>query len=257
MVKAVILAGGLGTRFGSETASRPKPLIEVGGRPIMWHIMKLYEHHGVRDFILCAGYRGDAITEFFTGYRQRYGDVEVDLGSGSVRVLRGPAENWRVTIIDTGQLTETGGRIKRIAPLVDADEFFLLTYGDTLTDVDVSGSIAYHRGHGRLATMSVVSPRNRFGRVVVEDGAIIEFREKQPAAPLQLNAGFFVLSPRVLGYIEGDETVWEQAPLERLASDRQLMAWHHGGFWQPMDTPVERDTLNRLWESGRAPWKVW
>src|SRR5271170_7346820 len=218
VVTAVILAGGLGTRFGSETASRPKPLIEVGGRPVVWHIMKLYEHHGVRDFILCTGYRSDAVAEFFIGYRQRFGDVEVDLGAGTVRVLRAPAEDWRVQVIDTGPLTETGGRIKRIAALLGADECFLLTYGDTLTDVDVSGSIAYHRAHGRLATMSVVSPPNRFGTVVVEDGAITEFREKQAAAPLQLNAGFFVLSPRVLGYIEGDDTVWEQAPLERLAT---------------------------------------
>jgi glucose-1-phosphate cytidylyltransferase len=257
MVTAVILAGGLGTRFGSETASRPKPLIEVGGRPVVWHIMKLYAHHGVRDFILCAGYRGDAIAEFFIGYRQRYADIEVDLGSGEVRVLRAPAEDWRVKVIDTGPLTQTGGRIKRLAALVGADEFFLLAYGDTLSDVDVSGSIAYHRAHGRLATMSVVSPPSRFGRVVVEDGVITEFREKQAAAELQLNAGFFVLSPRVFDYIDGDDTAWEHAPLERLATDRQLMAWRHDGFWQPMDTPVERDMLNRLWQSGRAPWKLW
>jgi glucose-1-phosphate cytidylyltransferase len=257
MVQAVILAGGLGTRFGGETASRPKPLIEVGGRPVLWHIMKLYEHHGVRDFVLCAGHRAAAIAEFFIGYHERYGDIEVDLPTGTVRVLRPPVEEWRVSIIDTGPTTETGGRIKRIASFVSGDEFFLLTYGDTLTDVDVSGSIAYHRSHGRLATMSVVSPPNRFGKVVVDAGVIIEFREKQPESPLLLNAGFFVLSPRILSYIEDDDTVWEQAPLERLAAERQLMAWRHDRFWQPMDTAVERDTLNRLWDTGRAPWKVW
>jgi glucose-1-phosphate cytidylyltransferase len=257
MVKAVILAGGLGSRFGIETATRPKSLIEVGGRPVLWHIMKLYEHHGVRDFILCAGYRAEALADFFIGYRSRFGDVEVNLADGAVRCLRPPAEDWRIQIIDTGAKTETGGRLKRIAPLITDDEFFLLTYGDTLTDVDVRGSIAYHRSHGRLATMSVVSPRNRFGKVTIEDGVITEFREKQSESPLQLNAGFFVLSPQVLSYIAGDDTVWEQSPLGRLAEERQLMAWLHEGFWQPMDTTIERDLLNRLWDAGPAPWKVW
>ncbi len=257
MVKAVILAGGLGTRFGKETETRPKPLIEVGGRPVLWHIMKLYRHHGVRDFVLCAGYRAEAVADFFIHYRRRCGDVEVDLKDGTIDILRAPAEDWRVKIIDTGVPTQTGGRLKRIASYVQDDEFFLMTYGDTLTDVDVSGSIAYHRSHGRLATMSVVSPPNRFGKVVIEDGAITEFREKQAESPLQLNAGFFVLSPRVLSYIAGDEVVFEQHPLERLAAERQLMAWRHDGFWQPMDTAVERDALNRLWDLGTAPWKVW
>lgn len=257
MVKAVILAGGLGTRFGDETANRPKPMIEIGGRPVLWHIMKLYEHHGVREFVICAGYRAEIVSEFFSRYRERYSDVEVDLSTGAVHVLRPPPETWRVSVIDTGPVTETGGRIKRIGPLIQSEELFLLTYGDTLTDVDVSGSIAYHRAHGRLATMSVVAPRNRFGKVVVEDGVITEFREKQAESPLQLNAGFFVLSPRVLSYIDGDATVWEQGPLERLAADGQLMAWRHNGFWQPMDTTIERDGLNRRWDNGDAPWKVW
>ena len=257
MPTAVILAGGLGTRFGAETALRPKPLIEVGGRPVLWHIMKLYEHHGVQDFVICAGYKAEAVVQYFLTYRQRYGDVEIDLADGSTHVLRAPPERWRVRVVDTGPSTETGGRIKRIAPLVSQEDFFLLTYGDTLTDVDVAGSIAYHRAHGRLATMSVVSPRNRFGKVVIENGAVTEFREKQAESPLQLNAGFFVLSPRVLTYVDDDRSVWEQGPLECLAREQQLMAWRHDGFWQPMDTAVERDTLNRLWESGQALWKVW
>jgi glucose-1-phosphate cytidylyltransferase len=257
MVKAVILAGGLGTRFGNETTSRPKPLIEIGGRPVLWHIMKLYEHHRVNDFVICAGYRAEALVDFFAGYRSRFGDVEIDLADGTLRLLRPPPENWRIQIIDTGLTTETGGRLKRIAPLVAGDELFLLTYGDTLTNVDVRGTIAFHREHGRLATVSVVSPRNRFGKVTIKDGIVTEFREKQSESPLQLSGGFFVLSPQVLKYIGADDTVWEQGPLERLAADRQLMAWQHDGFWQPMDTAVERDLLNRLWDSGQAPWKVW
>lgn len=257
MVKAVILAGGLGTRFGKETTLRPKPLIEIGGRPVLWHIMKLYAHHGVREFVICAGHRADAVVDFFVGYQSRFGDVEIDLLDGTVKLLRRPAEDWRIQIIDTGAATETGGRLKRISPLVADNEFFLLTYGDTLTDVDVRGTIAYHRSHGRLATVTVVSPRNRFGKVTIEDGVVTEFREKHLESPLQLSAGFFVLSPKVLSYIAGDETVWEQSPLERLAEDRQLMAWRHDGFWQPMDTTVERDLLNRLWDGGCAPWKVW
>jgi glucose-1-phosphate cytidylyltransferase len=257
MTKAVILAGGLGTRFGGEAALRPKPLIEVGGRPVLWHIMKLYEFHGICDFIICTGYRTEAIADFFLNYRSRFSDLDVDLANGTVQVLRSPAENWRVKIIDTGPLTATGGRLKRIAPLVETDEYFLMTYGDTLTNVDVSGSTAYHRSHGRLATMSVVSPQNRFGKVTIEDGAIVEYREKQSESPLQLNAGFFVLSPKVLSYIDNDTTIWEKGPLEQLARNRQLMAWRHEGFWQPMDTAVERDGLNRLWETGQAPWRVW
>ena len=257
MTQAVILAGGLGTRFGGETASRPKPLIEVGGRPVLWHIMKLYEHHGIRDFIICAGYRSEAIADFFLNYRSRFSDLDIDLVNGTVRVLRPPAENWRVRIIDTGPLTATGGRLKRIAALVANDDYFLLTYGDTLTNVDVSGSIAYHRSHGRWATMSVVSPKNRFGKVTIEDDVIVEYREKKSESPLQLNAGFFVLSPKVLSYIDNDATTWEDGPLEQLARDRQLMAWRHEGFWQPMDTAVERDNLNRLWETGQAPWRTW
>jgi glucose-1-phosphate cytidylyltransferase len=219
--------------------------------------MKLYAHHGVKDFIVCAGYKAEVVADFFASYGRRFGDIDVDLATGAVRLLRPPAEDWRVRVIDTGSATETGGRIKRIAPFVGNDEFFLLTYGDTLTDVDISGSVAFHRSHGRLATMSVVSPRNRFGKVTIKDNAIVEYREKQSESPLQLNAGFFVLSPEIVSYIEGDVTSWELGPLERLAADGQLMAWRHGGFWQPMDTRVERDTLERLWASGQAPWKVW
>ncbi len=219
-MKAVILAGGLGTRFGTETANRPKPMIEVGGRPILWHIMKLYELHGVRDFVVCAGYRADVIADYFVNYSLRFADLDIDFETGSSRILRRPPENWRVKIIDTGPTTETGGRVKRIASFVEGDEFFLLTYGDTLTDVDVGGSIAYHQSHGRLATMSVVSPRNRFGTVNVNENVVTEFREKQAESRLQINAGFFVLSPKILSYIENDSTVWEQAPLENPRSRR-------------------------------------
>jgi glucose-1-phosphate cytidylyltransferase len=257
MAMAVILAGGLGTRFIEETSTLPKPLIEIGGRPVLWHIMKLYAHHGMRDFVICAGYRAEAVVDFFAGYAERYGDVEVDLANGSVRLLRRPAEDWCVKVIDTGLATETGGRIRRIAAHVAEEPFFLLTYGDTLTDVDVGGTVAFHRAHGRLATMSVVRPRNRFGSVAIDGGVVTRYREKEPDGVLQLNAGFFVLSPRVLDYIEGDETVWERGPLERLAADRQLMAWMHEGFWQPMDTRAERDALDRMWQSGHPPWRVW
>lgn len=255
-MKAVIFAGGLGTRFVEETASLPKPLIEIGGRPVLWHIMKLYEHHGINDFVICAGYRNEAVVDYFLRYAYRFADVEIDCRTGGVTIMRPAAENWRVVVVDTGLHTQTGGRLKRIGHLVENEPSFLLTYGDTLTNVDVTGSIAWHHAHGRAATMTVFRPRNRFGRVKVDNGAITEFKEKG-ADSMQLNAGFFVLSPSVLDRIEADDTVWEQRPLETLAADGQLMAWDHDGFWQPMDTRSERDTLEQLWKTGAAPWKVW
>ena len=254
MMKVVILAGGRGSRLGEGTLRIPKPMVDIGGRPILWHVMRLYAHFGLTDFIVCLGYQGYVIKEYFANFLLHAGDVTIDLGRGEV-TRHGEAENWRVTLVDTGQATETGGRIRRIAGHLDADEPFCLTYGDGLADVDIAGLIAFHRASGRQATVTVVRPPGRFGVVTLQGGEVTTFAEK-PAAG-DINGGFFVLSPRVIDRIDGDDTVWERGPLSALAADGQLGGWRHDGFWQPMDTPRETAMLNALWAGGAAPWKLW
>jgi glucose-1-phosphate cytidylyltransferase len=255
-MKCVILAGGRGSRLGEETHLRPKPMIEVGGRPILWHIMKIFGAHGVNDFVICLGYRGYVIKEYFVNYFLHESDVTVEVDTGAVTFHENRSEPWRVTLVDTGDATLTGGRLLRVAPYLD-DEPFLLAYGDGVGDIDVSGLIRFHESHERDATMVVVRPPARFGRAQVEDDRVARFEEKPQAAEGLINGGWFVLSPAVLSLIEGDHTSWETTPLERLAASGELAAWRHEGFWQPMDTVRERDLLEDLWASGDAPWRCW
>jgi glucose-1-phosphate cytidylyltransferase len=256
-MKAVILAGGRGTRLAEETALRPKPMVEIGGWPILWHIMKIYEAHGVNDFVVCLGYKGWMIKEYFLNYRRHSSDIQVDLGTGRVEVLRPAAEPWRVTLVDTGEDTMTGGRLKRIAPHLAGEDAFCMTYGDGVADVDIRAEIAFHRAHGRMATVTAVTPPGRFGALDRDGDQVNAFIEKPPGDGGTINGGFFVLHPRALDRIEGDATVWEQEPLQSLARDGELRAFDHRGFWQPMDTLRDRDQLERLWAGGAAPWKVW
>jgi glucose-1-phosphate cytidylyltransferase len=256
-VKAVILAGGRGTRLAEETTLRPKPMVEIGGRPILWHIMKIYAAHGVTDFVICLGYKGWQIKEFFLNYRSHAADLTVDLATGAVDVLRPNAEPWRVTLVDTGEDTMTGGRLRRIAPHVAGDEAFCMTYGDGVGDVDITALIAFHRAHGRQATVTAVVPPGRFGALQREGNRVAAFTEKPAGDGGTINGGFFVLSPRVLERISGDPTVWENEPLTGLAHDGELHAYDHRGFWQPMDTLRDREQLERMWSEGRAPWLVW
>ena len=257
-MKAVILAGGLGTRLSEETVLRPKPMVEIGGRPILWHIMKIYAAHGITEFIVCLGYKGVQIKEYFANYRMHASDLTVDLGSGAVSFHRCAAEPWRVTLIDTGDTTQTGGRLKRIASHVADDEAFCMTYGDGLADIDVTALCAFHKAHGRQATVTAVRPPGRFGALDRTGSSVRAFTEKPSGdGGGTINGGFFVLSPNVLDRIAGDTILWEQEPLEGLARDDELRAYDHHGFWQPMDTLRDRTTLDRLWASGEAPWKIW
>jgi len=255
--KAVILAGGRGTRLGAETQLRPKPMVEIGGRPILWHIMKLYAAHGIRDFVICLGYKGDQIKEYFLNYRRHSSDLTLDLATGTATWLTPPAEDWRVTLVDTGEDTQTGGRLGRVAAHLRGEEGFCLTYGDGVSDVDIGALIAFHRAHGRDASVTAVVPPGRFGALEREGNTVRAFTEKPPGDGATINGGFFVLSPRVLDRIDGDDCVWEQAPLRGLAADDQLRAFDHRGIWHPMDTPRDRDVLEGLWQSGAAPWKKW
>jgi len=255
MTKAVILAGGFGTRLTEETVVRPKPMVEIGGKPILWHIMKSYSAHGVDDFIICLGYKGYMIKEYFSNYFPHMSDVTLTLDADARIVHQAKAESWRVTLVDTGHETMTGGRIKRIANYLD-DEDFCLTYGDAVSTVDIAGLIAFHRSHGRAATITAVLPPARFGALRLDGDRVEGFREKPPGDSQWINGGFFVLSPRVLDTIAGDATVWEQEPLEHLARSGELMAWRHAGFWQPMDTLREVRLLEQLWRTGAAPWRV-
>jgi glucose-1-phosphate cytidylyltransferase len=255
-MKAVILAGGLGTRITEETAVRPKPMVEIGGRPILWHIMKLFSAHGVDEFVICLGYRGYVIKEYFANYYLHSSDVTFDIGSNGMEVHQESAEPWRVTLIDTGQATATGGRLKRVLRYLDDEEFFF-TYGDGVTDLDLRALLDYHRGHDALATVTAVQPPGRFGALDIEGDSIRSFHEKPRGDGSWVNGGFFVLSPGVGDYIDGDESVWEEEPVERLASDGQLRAYRYDGFWRAMDTVRDRNHLEELWRSGGAPWKVW
>ena len=256
-MKAAILAGGLGTRLSEETATRPKPMVEIGGRPILWHIMKIYSSHGINDFILCLGYKGYVIKEYFQNYFLHMSDVTFDMRDNTMKVHQGSAEPWRVTLVDTGDETQIGGRIKRILPYVEPDEAFCLTYGDGVSNVNIGEVVALHKKEGVLATVTAAQPPGRFGSIRHEGNRVIGFQEKPVGDGGWINAGFFVLSPKVGSYIEGDNTVWEREPMERLAAERQLAVHFHRGFWQPMDTLRDKRYLEELWANGNALWKTW
>jgi glucose-1-phosphate cytidylyltransferase len=256
-MKAVILAGGRGSRLSEETDVRPKPLVEIGGRPIIWHIMNVYAAHGIVDFVVCAGYKGYLLKEYFANLGVHDSDVTFDLGAGEVTYHHPAQLSWRVTVADTGDKTMTGGRVRRVREYLSPDEPFCLTYGDGVADVDIPATVELHRRAGLLATMTVVRPSARFGTVSVDGVLVTEMLEKHPAGAAQVNGGFFVVEPEVLDRIDGDGSIWERDVLPQLAADRQLAAYEHTGYWQPMDTAWERDLLDDLWQTGRAPWKVW
>jgi glucose-1-phosphate cytidylyltransferase len=255
--KTVILAGGLGSRLSEETDVKPKPMVEIGGMPILWHIMKICGHYGLTDFIVCLGYKGYIIKEYFANYVLHRSDVTVDLAHNRLEFHSSDAEPWRVTLVDTGDKSMTGGRLKRIASYLEGDESFCMTYGDGVADVDIGALVDFHRAGGRLATMTAVRPPGRFGAAVLDGQRVVRFTEKPPGDGGYINGGFFVLSPKVIDFVEGDHTSWEQTPLERLAAEDQLTAFRHDGFWLPMDTLRDKMVLQELWEADRAPWKVW
>jgi len=256
-MKTVILAGGLGTRISEESHLRPKPMIEVGGRPILWHIMKMYSHHGFNDFIVCLGYRGYMIKEYFANYVMHNADLTVDLASGTLEYHATNHEPWRVTLVDTGAETMTGGRLKRVARYLTPDESFFLTYGDGVADVDLAALAAFHKAHGKQATVTAVSPPGRYGALEIDAGRVERFIEKPPGDNGLINGGFFVLKPEVVGRIADDSTTFEGEPLEGLARDHELMAFRHDGFWAAMDTLRDKNHLEALWASGEAPWRLW
>jgi glucose-1-phosphate cytidylyltransferase len=256
-IKVVILAGGLGTRISEETIIKPKPMIEIGGRPILWHIMKTYSHYGFQDFIICLGYKGYAIKEYFANYFLHTSDVTYHLAEDRVEVHRNSTEPWRVTLVDTGDTTQTGGRIKRILPYVQNDEVFALTYGDGLADIDLAAQLAFHRQHGRKATITAVRPAARFGAMRLDGDCVVNFAEKPASDGGWINGGYFLLSPSVGDLIAGDDTIWEHQPVEELVREDQLRAYYHQRFWQPMDTLREKNLLEEEWSRGTAPWRVW
>ena len=256
-MKAVILAGGLGTRLSEETATRPKPMVEIGGKPILWHIMKMYSHHGINDFVICCGYKGYVIKEYFANYFLHMSDVTFDMANNRMEVHQKRAEPWSVTLVDTGDESMTGGRLRRVSKFVEGEEAFCFTYGDGVADIDIAASIAFHRAHGKAATLTGVFPPGRFGALDIDAGRVRSFREKPKGDGAMINGGFFVLSPTVLAELRDDATVWEQDPLMNLAERGELMAFEHPGFWQPMDTLRDKHHLEELWASGRAPWKKW
>ncbi|MBM5782420.1 MAG: glucose-1-phosphate cytidylyltransferase [Pelagibacterales bacterium] len=257
-MKAVILAGGLGTRLSEETTTRPKPMVEIGGKPILWHIMKIYSAHGIKDFVICLGYKGYVIKEYFANYYLHMSDVTIDLSNNTSKIHNNYAEDWKVTLVDTGEETMTGGRIKRILPYVKDGENFCLTYGDGVADVNISKLIEFHKAHKKLATLTATKAPGRFGALNINNQNLItEFQEKPDGDGNFINGGFFVLSPKIIDYIEGDKTLFEQEPLKNLAKDNQLMSFKHSGFWQPMDTLRDKAQLESLWQAGKAPWRVW
>lgn len=256
-MKAVILAGGLGTRLSEETTLKPKPMVEIGGMPILWHIMKMYSFYGVNDFVICCGYRGYVIKEYFANYFLHQSDVTFDMAANTMEVHTKRAEPWKVTLVDTGEETMTGGRLKRVEDYVKNEEAFCFTYGDGVGSVDISKLIKFHKSHGKLATLTATFPPGRFGAIDIVDNQILNFKEKPKGDGAMINGGFFVLSPKVISRLSADSTVWEQQPLMGLAEDGELMAFKHEGFWLPMDTLRDRQKLQELWESGNAPWKMW
>ncbi|MBD2091131.1 glucose-1-phosphate cytidylyltransferase [Microcoleus sp. FACHB-1515] len=257
-MKAVLLAGGLGTRLSEETAIRPKPMVEIGGRPILWHIMKIYSAHGINDFVICCGYKGYIIKEYFANYFLHMSDVTFDMRFNQMNVHCGYAEPWRVTLVDTGEATMTGGRLKRVREHLGS-ETFCFTYGDGVSDVNITELVAFHKAQGAKATLTATLPPGRFGAIVLgqEQTRIETFREKPEGDGAWINGGYFVLEPEVIDLIDDDSTVWEQEPLEKLAQEGQLSAFKHSGFWQPMDTLRDKNKLEELWQQGNAPWKVW
>ncbi|MGY2906893.1 glucose-1-phosphate cytidylyltransferase [Bradyrhizobium sp. URHC0002] len=256
-MKVVILAGGLGSRISEETTVKPKPLVEIGGKPIIWHIMKIYSHYGHNDFIICLGYKGYLLKEYFANYFLHMSDVTLHLAENRMEVHRETAEPWRVTLIDTGEATQTGGRIKRAIPYVENDPFFALTYGDGVADIDLPALIAFHQAHPSKATVTAVRPAKRFGAIAVDGTCVTSFKEKPNEDGGWINGGFFLLSPDVKNYIDGDATIWEREPMEQLAQERQLGAYVHHGFWHPMDTLRDRNFLEEEWVNGRAQWRIW
>ena len=256
-MKAVILAGGLGTRLSEETATRPKPMVEIGGKPVLWHILKMYSHHGVNDFVICCGYKGYFIKEYFANYFLHMSDVTFDMRNNRMEVHHKRAEPWNVTLVDPGDDSMTGGRLHRVAGYVRNEEAFCFTYGDGVGDIDIRATIDFHHSHGKAATLTATFPPGRFGALDISERQVRSFREKPKGDGAMINGGFFVLSPSVLDYLSCDADVWEQQPLQRLAADGQLMAYEHHGFWQPMDTLRDKHHLEELWASGKAPWKAW
>jgi len=256
-MKVVILAGGLGTRISEETDLKPKPMISIGGMPILWHIMKMYSHHGINEFIVCCGYKGYVIKEYFANYFLHMSDVTFDMSENRMTVHNQKAEPWKVTLVDTGDDTMTGGRLKRVASYLQDEDIFCLTYGDGLSDVNITDLIAFHKAQNVKATVTAVLPPGRFGALDVSGDRVNSFREKPQGDGANINGGFFVLSKKVIDYISGDKTIWERGPIEKLAKEGELGAYQHGGFWQPMDTLRDKLRLEDLWQSGKAPWKVW
>jgi glucose-1-phosphate cytidylyltransferase len=255
VMKAVILAGGYGTRISEETHLKPKPMIEIGGKPLLWHIMKIYSFHGINEFIICLGYKGYIIKEYFANYFLHMSDVTFDMSENKMCVHRNDCDPWIVTLLDTGMNTMTGGRLKHIKSYLDDD--FCFTYGDGLSDINIKKLIEFHRSHGKLATMTAVQPPGRFGAIELSDHQIVKFKEKPKGDRSWINGGFFVLSPKVIDYIEGDDTYWEREPLENLAKDKQIFAFKHFGFWYAMDTLRDKNYLENLWQNGKSPWKSW
>ena len=256
-MKVVIFAGGLGTRISEETSLRPKPMVEIGSMPILWHIMKSYSAHGFNDFVICCGYKGYVIKEYFANYFLHMSDVTIDMATNHMQVHHKKVEDWKITLVNTGEDTMTGGRLKRIKEYIGNETAFLLTYGDGVSDIDISATLAFHQKHGKWATVTAVQPPGRFGVLNLQDSQVIGFAEKPVGKEALINGGFFVLSPNCLDLIENDNTVWEQGPLTQLTQMGQLMAYEHNGFWQPMDTLRDKNYLEELWASGRAPWKKW
>lgn len=254
-MKLVLLAGGLGTRLSEETDARPKPMIEIGGKPILWHIMKIYSAHGINDFVVCCGYKGYMIKEYFANYFMHMSDVTINLATNQIELHHKKAEPWKVTLIDTGEATQTGGRLKRVADYIDGD--FCMTYGDGVGSVDITALVKFHQSHGKLGTMTAVQPPGRFGAINIDGNSIKSFQEKPSGDGGWINGGFFVLNPKVLDLITGDDTVWERGPLETLAKSDQLQSFFHRGFWHPMDTLRDKNLLESHWASGNAPWKTW
>ena len=256
-MKAVILAGGLGTRISEETNVKPKPMIEIGGRPILWHIMKIYSAHGINDFVICCGYKGYIIKEYFANYFLHMSDVTFDMTNNHMQVHQQNAEPWKVTLVDTGENTLTGGRLEQVAQFIENEQAFCFTYGDGVADIDISAEIAFHEQHGKWATVVAVQPPGRYGALQLDGAKVTGFIEKPQGDGGLINGGFFILSPKCLDLIEGDQSSWESKPLEELASRNQLMAFEHKGFWQPMDTLRDLNRLEELWQTDKAPWKVW
>ena len=256
-MKAVILAGGLGTRISEETSSRPKPMVEIGGKPVLWHIMKTYSHYGVNDFIICCGYKGYVIKEYFANYFLHTSDITFDIQQNKMSIHQQHAEPWKVTSVDTGEDTMTGGRIKRIHDYVKDEEIFCLTYGDGVSNVNIKKLIDFHKSEKVIATLTAVIPPGRFGALEIKDSRVNQFKEKPQGDGALINGGFFVLSPKIMDYLKDDETIWEREPLEKIAKEHNLAAYVHEGFWQPMDTQRDKNYLEELWQSGKAPWKIW